>query len=551
VKTRSLWLAALAVALSLTGEAIAQRNLSVAPAAANEQRVALIIGNAAYKEAPLRNPVNDATDMAATLQSLGFAVTLRTNADTRQMRAAIREFAQNLKRGGVGLFYFAGHGVQSRTGKNYLIPVGADLKEEFELEDEAVDANRVLAGMEEAGNRVNIVILDACRNNPFARSWRSAVNGLAQMSAPTGSFVGFATAPGQVAADGSGRNGLYTKHLLENLKAGDPDIDRVFTRVTAAVAKETGNKQVPWKSSSLTGDFYFRLLTGVEQVASVAPSVPSSESVIRLQEQLRETTDDVDKKFSLLARDGWQEAASYFQNALTSKPEEVNIRAGLAVTMIFKGDEESARYQVRRLKEMKSETRWTRIAVGLLDGLGQDYEGGKYQLARAIEDGADRALAYLCLAIIHNKNDRKDLAEKQLEDYKEIVTVAERGSVSKELSEKTNIAMRLIGNYYVTLETKIVNENSARISFRNSGDIIAGVVTQAGPSQNNVKNMKIEKANLSFDWRNQSGSFWVEWTISADLKGDLREIPIRYKVIGSNISASLLQGSRGFLIRKD
>ena len=243
----------------------AQRNLAVAPARATEARVALVIGNSAYKGAPLRNPVNDATDIAATLRSLGFSVTLRTNADTRQMRAAIRQFAQSLKRGGVGLFYFAGHGVQSRSGRNYLIPVNADLKEEFELEDEAVDASRVLAGMEAAGNRVNIVILDACRNKPFASSWRSAVNGLAQMNAPMGSFVGFATAPGSIAADGAGRNGIYTKYLLENLKAGDPHIDRVFTRVTAAVARETANKQVPWKSSSLTGDFYFRVPSGNSQ----------------------------------------------------------------------------------------------------------------------------------------------------------------------------------------------------------------------------------------------------------------------------------------------
>ncbi len=254
------------------------RNLAVSKpkVEANEQRVALVIGNSSYKEAPLKNPANDATDMASALRALGFSVTLKTNADSRQMRAAVREFAQHLKRGGVGLFYYAGHGVQSRNGRNYLIPVGAYLKDEFELEDEALDANRVLAGMEEAGNRVNIVILDACRNNPFARSWRSVSSGLAQMSAPAGSFVGFATAPGQVAADGSGRNGLYTKHLLANLKAGDSDIDRVFTRVTAAVAKETGNKQVPWKSSSLTGDFYFRPATGGAQTTSATSSADSS-----------------------------------------------------------------------------------------------------------------------------------------------------------------------------------------------------------------------------------------------------------------------------------
>ncbi len=256
---------------TLAGSVLAQRNLTAGPVAPSEQRVALVIGNSAYKDAPLRNPVNDATDIAATLRSLGFTVMLHTNADTRQMRSAMRAFAQNLKRGGVGLFYFAGHGVQSRNGRNYLIPVGADIKEEFELEDEAVDANRVLAGMEEAGNRVNIVILDACRNNPFARGWRSSTNGLAQMSAPAGSFVGFATSPGSVAADGTGRNGIYTRHLLESLKQGDTDIDRVFTRVTAGVAKETGNKQVPWKSSSLTGEFYFRPPSGGAQVDSVVP----------------------------------------------------------------------------------------------------------------------------------------------------------------------------------------------------------------------------------------------------------------------------------------
>ena len=221
-----------------------------------EQRVALVIGNGAYQSSPLKNPVNDATDMAQALKDKGFAVTLRTNIGNRDMRQAIRAFSQTLKAGGVGLFYFAGHGVQSK-GRNYLIPLNAEIKEEFELEDEAFDANRVLAGMEEAGNRVNIVILDACRDNPFGRAWRTSATGLAQLSAPIGSFVAFATAPGSVAADGSGRNGLFTSHLLTSLRNPDSDIDRVFTRVAAAVARESGNKQVPWKSSSLTGEFCF------------------------------------------------------------------------------------------------------------------------------------------------------------------------------------------------------------------------------------------------------------------------------------------------------
>jgi hypothetical protein len=235
--------------------AAAQRPTPVA-APAQQGRIALIIGNAAYKDSPLANPVNDATDIAAALQRVGFEVILRTNVSRPQMRAAVREFGESLRRKEVGLFYFAGHGIESR-GKNFLIPVGANVASEFELEDEALDTNSVLRAMEEAGNSTNVMILDACRDNPFARSWRSASRGLAQMSAPTGSFIAFATAPGSVAADGTGRNGTFTKHLLASLQQPDLDIDRVFTRVTAAVAQETGRKQVPWKSSSLTGAFSF------------------------------------------------------------------------------------------------------------------------------------------------------------------------------------------------------------------------------------------------------------------------------------------------------
>ncbi|MEQ1772306.1 MAG: caspase family protein [Burkholderiales bacterium] len=240
-----------------------------ADAAANEPRVALVIGNSAYKVDPLKNPVNDAEDMSKALQALGFRVTLRKDATYRQMIEAIGEFGRELKKGGVGLFYFAGHGVQSK-GRNYLVPVNANVASEGELEFEAIDANRMLAAMDDAGNRVNLVILDACRNNPFARSFRSATRGLAQMDAAKGSYVAFATAPGSVAADGSGNNGLYTEHLLKSLREPDTDIHKVFTRVTAEVSRVTGGKQVPWTASSLTGDFAFRT-----QVAVAAPTPPA------------------------------------------------------------------------------------------------------------------------------------------------------------------------------------------------------------------------------------------------------------------------------------
>lgn len=239
-----------------------------ADAATNEPRLALVIGNSAYKIDPLRNPANDADDMARALQSLGFQVTLRKDATYRQMVEAINEFGRELKKGGIGLFYFAGHGVQSK-GRNYLVPVNANVSSEEELEFETVDAYRMLAVMDQAGNRVNIVILDACRNNPYARSFRSASRGLAQMDAAKGSYLAFATAPGSVAADGTGNNGLYTELLLKSLREPDTDIHKVFTRVTADVARVTGGKQVPWTASSLTGEFSFRPPT---QVAIVAPS---------------------------------------------------------------------------------------------------------------------------------------------------------------------------------------------------------------------------------------------------------------------------------------
>jgi uncharacterized caspase-like protein len=199
---RSVVLFAVVLAALLhTGAALAQRTLAVKPAADSEQRVALVIGNSAYKEAPLSNPVNDATDIARALSEVGFKVILKRNANTREMRQAIREFGGELKRAQVGLFYFAGHGVQVK-GANYLVPVGADIQNEADAEDLAVDANYALRTMEDAQVRVSIVILDACRNNPFTRSFRSTARGLATMNAATGSIVAFSTAPGSVAADG-------------------------------------------------------------------------------------------------------------------------------------------------------------------------------------------------------------------------------------------------------------------------------------------------------------------------------------------------------------
>ncbi|WP_027720464.1 caspase family protein [Maridesulfovibrio zosterae] len=230
--------------------------LLTATESAAQSKLALLIGNSAYKNGPLRNPVNDVSAMNTSLKKAGFDIIMIKNADRNQMGRAIDEFGSKLKNYDVGLFYFSGHGLQV-NGRNYLVPLFMKIQGQADVEYEAIDAGKVLAKMEDAGNRMNIVILDACRNNPFKRSFRSARNGLAQMDAPTGSFIAFATAPGDVALDGKGHNSPYVANMLRNMFVKNITIEQFFKRVRRGVMKDTNKKQVPWESSSLVGDFYF------------------------------------------------------------------------------------------------------------------------------------------------------------------------------------------------------------------------------------------------------------------------------------------------------
>jgi formylglycine-generating enzyme required for sulfatase activity len=228
-------------------------------ARADEGRVALIIGNSSYRTAPLSNPANDAADLAYALEQKGFTVLVRENVSERGLKEAVETFASHLRKGGVGLFFFAGHGIQLKD-QNYLLPIDLGFDSEADIAFKSVSAEYVLSRMAEAGNRVNIVILDACRNNPFQQARRSISRGLGVMSvgkSEKGTFIAYATSPGATAADGDGRNGLYTKYLLQSLLVDDSDIDKVFGRVRSAVVQETGGEQVPWVSSSLIGNFHF------------------------------------------------------------------------------------------------------------------------------------------------------------------------------------------------------------------------------------------------------------------------------------------------------
>ncbi|MCF8198773.1 MAG: caspase domain-containing protein [Sulfuritalea sp.] len=254
-------------------------------ASAAENRVALVIGNAGYPgPAALRNPANDATDIAAKLKTLGFDVTLKTDTPLRQMLRSLTDFGDKVTEGSEALFFYAGHGMQVR-GRNYLIPVDAEIRTESSVSSEAVDVDQLLDKLSRA--RLSMVILDACRNNPFERRFRGGGQGLAQINAPTGTLIAYATAPGKVAADGDGRNGLYTSELLKAIDIGGIKVEDVFKRVRANVVSKSGEAQTPWESSSLTGDFYFagRVAQpkGGTAPASVAvPTMETSSAMIEL-----------------------------------------------------------------------------------------------------------------------------------------------------------------------------------------------------------------------------------------------------------------------------
>jgi len=302
---------------------------------AKKSRIALVIGNGAYKSSPLGNPVNDANDMAAALKNCNFRVMKSINASRRQMRKAIRKFGIEINKGAVGLFYYAGHGIQV-DGENYLVPVNAEVYTEAEVEDECLKVSSVLRQMESAGNRLNIIILDACRDNPFGRSFRSSNMGLAKMDAPTGSILAYATAPGSIAADGVGRNGLYTSKLLKHMMETNLPIERVFKRVRIDVVTSSGKRQTPWESSSLMGDFYFNAKRGIavkkqttvelEKPAKKTPEseIPKAYTIIEQDLSKKTPESEIPKAYTIIEQDLSKKTPKYSSiSPKVSQPEVI------------------------------------------------------------------------------------------------------------------------------------------------------------------------------------------------------------------------------------
>lgn len=221
-----------------------------------ETKVALVVGNKNYSVTPLVNSVNDATDLSALLKQKKFDVITVLDGTKAEMREAVRTFASKIKGGAVGLFYYSGHGVQV-DGENYLVPIDANFEYKEEVPDMCVSLKSILAFMETSNNKLNIVILDACRTNAFKSFSRSGEKGMGRVDAPTGTIVAYSTAPGKTASDGTGRNGLYTSKLLKYLNVPGLSIEDIFKQVRIEVSRDSDNRQIPWESNALMADFYF------------------------------------------------------------------------------------------------------------------------------------------------------------------------------------------------------------------------------------------------------------------------------------------------------
>jgi hypothetical protein len=245
------------------------------------QRVAIVIGNNSYQGSPLSNPINDAQLIAETLRQLDFRVLEYLDVNQKEMKRAIKTFGDRLELAGpetVGLFYYAGHAVQL-NGRNYLIPIDAEIDRESDVDIDAVSADTVLEQIKYARNSMNIVVMDASRNNPYTRQFRSPTRGLARMNAPQGTVIAYATSPDDVALGGEGENSLYSRALAKSLLKSGLVVEQMFRHVRQLVIAESNGKQVPWEMSSLTRDFSFDPL--VETTTKLGESAQQVKSVDR------------------------------------------------------------------------------------------------------------------------------------------------------------------------------------------------------------------------------------------------------------------------------
>jgi len=369
--------------VSLAPIGVAQRGIVQADAPLQPRAlVALVIGNGAYRENALPNPPNDARAVRDVLVELGFTVELMIDADRRQLGMSIEHFKTRLRRGDLAVFYYAGHGFQI-DGENYLVPTDFEKHDVTTAKFDSYPIAPLIEGMEKSGATLNIIILDACRNNPF-RGGRAMSGGLAAMSAAAGTFIAFATSPGQTASDNSrGKNGLFTTYLLESLKQSGLTLDDVFNRTREQVYNVSHHDQLPWTQSSVIGRFYFRpakeaaaeasspsrptparpqidasYQQGVREARSSAPE----HAVDAFTEAIRRNPANMDayyeRAMTYAAAEQFQRAIDDFNQILRRSPDDVNALIGRGVCYIKIEDYQHALPDLNRViqREPQNET---------------------------------------------------------------------------------------------------------------------------------------------------------------------------------------------------
>jgi uncharacterized caspase-like protein len=289
-----------------------------------ETKVALVIGNSTYKAAPLKNPTNDSRDVAAKLRGLGFTVIERSNLTVKQIGGTLREFRSKLTPGSVALVFYAGHGLQIK-GENYLPAVDADISSEEDVPTQSLATKQIMDVLGDAKTRLNLVFLDACRDNPYARGFRSASRGLSKESAPSGTLISFATRPGGVASDGDERNGLYTSVLLQAMNSTNLPIEQLLKKVVSGVKLASNSKQEPWMEGSIEGDFCFGQCNAVQTAVSddraLWESVKDSKDVGELRAYLNRFPNGLFSEVASSRIRSMQAASADQKNALRTEQE--------------------------------------------------------------------------------------------------------------------------------------------------------------------------------------------------------------------------------------
>ena len=364
----------------------------------NGKRLALVIGNGNYSYvSKLNNPINDANSMTKALKTLGFEVKTNTNTNRQSLKDAINEWGKSLKNNDIALFYYAGHALEVE-GANYLCPVDANPLNAKQVEYETTPLNLVMGWMETQKTQTNIILLDACRDNPFKSLFRTVgeEGGLSSLKAPNGTFIGFAASPGKKSSDGDGSNGLYTEAILAAINSPNKTIDQIFNSVNAQVRKRSNGSQIPFKSSSLEADFYFSISK------NVVINTLSIEEILKKGNEFRDKKDHVQAKY-------WYEKSAELNSRDAMNNLGLLFANGQGVTQ----DYAKAKYWYEKSAELNNSYAMNNLGLLFANGQGvtQDYANAKYWYEKSAKLNNRDAMFSLGLLFANGRGVTQDYAK--------------------------------------------------------------------------------------------------------------------------------------------